>query len=75
MWSTASEPHSLTRWHSVGWQSIRASLALDDMISACSDDMIFCVLQACAGLPPDFQAKGKWYCKECTVLKQEGKIS
>ncbi len=32
-------------------------------------------LQACAGLPPGYQAKGKWYCKECAVLKQAGKIS
>jgi len=51
-------------------------VSFGDMIACDNDD---CAIEwfhlACAGLPPDFQAKGKWYCKECTVLKQEGKIS
>lgn len=46
-------------------------VSFGDMI-ACDNDS--CTIEwfhlACAGLPPGFQPKGNWYCKECTAATQ-----
>lgn len=51
-------------------------VSFGDMI-ACDNDS--CAIEwfhlACAGLPPGFQARGNWYCKECTAAMQlEAKV-